>query len=214
MEVCATRLHVRRHPTPLLFLLFVFVFHCLVSCSVPLLPSPPLLSWAQDTLCMRESCVRKVCCSHLLSVNFRQAKKSIILERWKNNFIFEKNHCSRQDADFHDSQFCVDQVFHEATGSPLRALECHREDEEENVEEVGQPVFWGQRNSQIIPILEIVDFGVGDVVSLFRRNVLVPCSCRGRVFLIWHFFFASLWPRRCAAGPVSPSQLTLRTQDF
>ena len=51
--------------------------------------------------------------------------------------IFVEENCSRQDEDFHDSQFRVDQVFHEATGFPARALVCHREDEEEDVEEVG-----------------------------------------------------------------------------
>ena len=51
--------------------------------------------------------------------------------------IFVEENCSRQDEDFHDSEFRVNQVFHKATGFPIRALVCHREDEEEDVEKVG-----------------------------------------------------------------------------
>ena len=37
---------------------------------------------------------------------------------------FLKNHYSRQDEDFHDSQPLFTQVVHEATGFPVRTLVC------------------------------------------------------------------------------------------
>ena len=64
----------------------------------------------RDTLCTR----KKLCAEGVLftpPVDCQEiAKKSIILESWKKKKkVFPKNHCSRQDEDFHDSQSRVNQ---------------------------------------------------------------------------------------------------------